>query len=326
MTIDNDVRQIKSVNRYILDQIVASISDGVLLLDATDPDLRIAYANPAYAELCGYSVSELVGQPWHLLRREEHSSPVIAELRQAIGRAESGEFTVLSANKDGSTSLSALQLSPLTDNRGNLKFFLCRLRPARSESKQKGNIEVDLLQRELGQARQRIASLSRTDAVTGLLNYRHFNALLTRDLAVAKREGRTIAVLLIEVVEIDVYRKTFGSNAADASLRMIGAQVAGAFRRAGDMCARRDDATIVVATRSLDEIQIDALAAQLADKVRGLGLHNPRARSGRYLTIRCASTHAVPGSDEAEMLVERCYSELVKRPAEVPQRHAQLVR
>lgn len=320
------VRHIKSVSRHILDQVVASIPDAVLLLDATDPDLRVAYANPAYAELCGYSVNELVGQPWDLLQRDEHSSPEIAELRQTIGRAESREFTLLSAHKDGSTSLCSLQIFPLTDSRGNLKFFLCRMRASSNENKQGSNVEIDLLQRELAQARQRIANLSSTDATTGLLNYRHFNALLTRDLAVAKREGRMITVLLIEVVEIDIYRKTFGSNAADAGLRMIGAQVAGAFRRAGDMCARRDDATIVVASRGLDETQIEALATQLADKVRGLGLHNPRAQSGRYLTIRCASTHAVPGSDEAEMLVERCYSELVKRPAETPQRHAQLVR
>jgi PAS domain S-box-containing protein/diguanylate cyclase (GGDEF)-like protein len=325
MKIGSGARHAKSVSRYVLQQIVASSSDAVLLLDARDPEFKIVYANPAAAQLSGYSVGELAGQPWRLLQSDDVRSPELIELRQTMGRGEGIELTILDTNKDGSTWLSRVEVSPLADKGGERRYFLCRQRPAPSQDSQAGNIEVDLLQRELGHARQRIASLSRTDPVTGLLNYRHFNALLTRDLAVARREGLTVSVMLFEVAEIDVYRKTFGSNAADAGLRMISAQIAGAFRRAGDLCARRDDATIVVASRCLDETQIEAQMANVADKVRGLGLHNPKAQSGRYLAVRCASTHAVPGSDEAEMLVERCYSELASQPLAAPER-AQLVR
>ena len=310
MDTGKDAPRAKPLSRHILKQIVATVAEGVLVVDACDSELKVVFANPAYEQQSGFSAAELEGAPWQLLQRDTERSPELAKLRQAIGHGESGEAHVLDIRKDGSTWFSRVELSPLLGTRGDLRYFLCRQRPLAGESGHNSNVEVDLLQRELGHARQRIASLSRTDPVTGLANYEHFISLLGRDLGVARRDGRCVSVLAFEIVEIDVYRETFGSNAADSCLRMIGAQVAGAFRRAGDLCARRGESILVVATLGQDQAAVESLAARVADKVRGLGLHNPRGRTGRHLAVRSSAVSLVPTNQDAESIVEGCCADL----------------
>jgi PAS domain S-box-containing protein len=310
MDIGSDGQHAKALTRHFLQQIVATVSEGVLVLDALHPELAIVYANPAYERLTGYRSEELVGRPWKTVQRDDDGCIELAKLRSALGRGEECELTILDVTKDGSTWFSSVEVSTLADTSGETRYFLCRQRPVEDRSAHKMDVEVNLLQRELGHARQRIASLSRTEPDTGLLTYGHFIALLSRDLAVARREARDISVVVFDVVEIDVYRKTFGSNAADSALRMISAQVAGAFRRAGDLCARRNDTMLVVATRGQDDAHLEALASRVADKVRGLGLHNPKAQSSRHLIARSATAAVEAGNEDAEALVERCCAEL----------------
>ena len=90
-----------------------------------------------------------------------------------------------------------------------------------------------------------------------------------------------MAVLALNIRELDVYGQTFGLKAAQSCLRMVAAQVNCALRRSGDLCARADDDCIVVVTQGQDVDEISALRSRIAANVRRLGIHNPRARSGR---------------------------------------------
>ena len=140
-----------------------------------------------------------------------------------------------------------------------------------------------MLQRELGRARQKIATLDRIDPATGLVRFGYFQDMLRRDLAMARRDRRFVTLLVFEIVEFDAYRQTFGDKAADSCQRMIGAQIMRTLRRAGDLCARYDDSTLVAAVIGQHADEIQPLAEQIADNVRHLGLHNPRAKSSRYV-------------------------------------------
>src|SRR4029077_11069523 len=125
-------------------------------------------------------------------------------------------------------------------------------------------------------ARQKIASLDRIDPATGLMRFGYFQELMRRDLAIARRDHRFITVLCFEIVEFDVYRQTFGSKAADSCQRMIGAQIMRTLRRAGELCARYDDSTLVAAALGQEPAEFQKLVDQIAENVRKLGLHNPR--------------------------------------------------
>ena len=92
---------------------------------------------------------------------------------------------------------------------------------------------------------------------------------------------------------------------------MIGAQVMRALRRAGDLCARYDECTLVASVIGQDAGEIQQVADKIAENVRKLGLHNPRAQLGRYVTVRSALVSCTPGkNDDAQSAIERALSKL----------------
>jgi GGDEF domain-containing protein len=84
-----------------------------------------------------------------------------------------------------------------------------------------------------------------------------------------------------------------------------------ALRRAGDLCARYDDSTLVASVLGQAPEEVQPRAQQIADNVRQLSLHNPRAKRGRHITIQSAVVGCAPGTaEDAEALVARALAEL----------------
>lgn len=317
MDIGRAARGVKSLSRHTLEQMVSLSSEGILLIDAQDSELPIVYVNPAYVDLSGHSAEELIGHAWPLAKRDDDTQPELATLKAAIGRAESCRVTVADLRKDGTTWQSSVQIEPIRNTRGELQYFYCVQRPAAGAADPQAaaasrNAEVSLLQRELGRAREKLASLDRVDPVTGLLRFDYFHDLLRRDLGIARRdERRMVTVMVFEIVEFDAYRDTFGTKAAESCQRMIGAQVLRNLRRAGDLCARYDDTTLVAAVVGQSTDEAGRLADQITSSVRRLGLHNPRAKSERYVTMRSAVVACAPRTnDDIETLVVRARADL----------------
>ncbi|HUQ51904.1 MAG TPA: diguanylate cyclase [Gammaproteobacteria bacterium] len=330
METGRDARGIRSLNRHTLEQIVGLSPAAILVADALDPRLPIVYANGAYERLSGYSADELCGHPWAVLARAADGDGSLAALRAAIGRGEACRATLPDLKKDGTSWTSEVSVAPLSGPRGDLRFFLLTHEPVTAVAASRDTAappfapvdssgEISLLQRELGRARQKIATMDRLDPATGLVRFAHFQETLRRDLAMARRDRRFVTLLVFEIVEYAAYRQTFGDKAADSCQRMIGAQIMSALRRAGDLCARYDESTLVAAAVGQHADEIRPLVDRIADGVRQLKLHNPRGKTSRYITTRVSLISCPPGAhDDPEPLIARALTEA--RSNEVPVR------
>ncbi len=300
-----DIAPRRALDRHCLEQIVTRSSEAVVLLDARTPARPVVYVNPAFESLSGFTADEVVGLPWRLLQRDRDGDPELDRLRRAVAEGESAEVTLPDLQKNGSVWQSRVAFSPLYDERGQVCYLLFMQREAPEAARDWSSTEVGLLRREIGRGVQKSDQISRVDPVTGLLRYEHFIDVLNRDLAIARRDRRPMSLLVFEVVELDVYRATFGDKAAESCLRMVAAQISGALRRAGDLCARRTDSTLVASVLDQEPAEAEALAERIKENVLGLKLHNPRASAGRYVTVTCAVRGGVPRpDDDAEGLLE----------------------
>lgn len=313
METGRDVNGIRSLNRHTLEQIVAASPAAVLVADASHPDLPIVYANPAYERLTGFGLAELAGRAWAAHGRaagEESFAP----LAEGIERREPCRATIDELRKDGSSFRCDVSMTPLRGQRGDVRFLLLSHEPV-PEPVREGAADVASafdsaadsgLQRALGGAKQKLATLDRIDPATGLVRFSYFQDTLRRDLMIARRDRRFVTLLVFEIVEFDVYRQTFGDKAADSCQRMIGAQIMRALRRAGDLSARYADGTLVAAVVGQHASDVEPLVDRIADNVRQLKLHNPRAKSSRYIETRVTVIGCPPGAhDDPEPLIER---------------------
>lgn len=318
MDTGRDASGTRSLNRHTLEQIVAASSAAVLVADVRDAGLFVAYVNSAYERLMGHKAAELVGRPWALLDRAAGEGAT--ELRMAVERREACRVKVADVHKDGTASPCEISLTPLRDARGEIRYFLCDQRPlttVESASEVQSVApslettgEQPLLPFELGRARPKTAAMERVDPATGLLRFGYFQEMLRRDLAVARRDHKFVTLLVFEIVEFDAYRRTYGDKAADSCQRMIGAQIMRTLRRGGDLCARYDASTLVAAALGQEAREIQPLADQIADHVRQLKLHNPRAKSSRTITVRVTLIGCSPGvHEDPEPVIARMLAE-----------------
>jgi diguanylate cyclase (GGDEF)-like protein/PAS domain S-box-containing protein len=290
------------IDRQYFEQIVTKSSEGILLIDAQDQELPVVYANPAYEAMTGYRAREMVGQRWHVLDRERGEHRGIDDLQKAVERAEPIEVELPDLRKDGTVWIARIGFSKLQDSRGEVRYYLIQQRESPRRLGLGSKVEG-----AVARPRPEIASFAgRIDPVTGLPHYDHFAAILNRDIGIARRDRKAVALMVFEVIELDVYKRTFGAKAADSCIRMIGAQISGTLRRAGDLCARYNDTMLVAAVLGQDVAQAASLAERIVANVRGLRLHNPRASLGRYITVESALSGGVPRpEDDVDALVER---------------------
>jgi diguanylate cyclase (GGDEF)-like protein/PAS domain S-box-containing protein len=314
-----DAFGIRSLNRHTLEQIVAASPAAVLVVDASHPELPVVYANAAYERLTGHTLGELAGHPWAVLARAGAGDEGFASLKAAIDSGDACRAAIPDVRKDGTSFTCDISVTPLPGPRGDRRYFLLSHEPAAPTAQQASaelqptvdaSAEISLLQRELGRARQKIATLDRLDPGTGLVRFPYFQETLRRDLAMARRDRRFVTLLVFEIVEFAVYRQTFGDKAADSCLRMIGAQIMRALRRAGDLCARYDDTTLVAAAIGQHASDVQPLMERIAEGVGQLKLHNPRAKASRYIETRAIVIGCPPGAhDDPEPLIARALEE-----------------
>jgi diguanylate cyclase (GGDEF)-like protein/PAS domain S-box-containing protein len=308
-----DAHGIRSLNRHALEQIVAASPAAMLVVDANHPELAVVYANPAYERLTGFALAELAGRPWPARGRAANDAAA-APLLARIGRGETCRGTIDDVRRDGSALRCDVSVTPLRSQHGDVRFHLLCYEPVPEAARQgaahgaaaESLVESSGLHRMLGTGRHKFAMLERIDPATGLVRFAYFQETLRRDLSIAQRERRFVTLLVFEIVEFDVYRQTFGDKAAESCQRMIGAQIVRALRRAGDLCARYGDGTLVAAVIGQHESDVGPLVDQIAANVRQLRLHNPRGKSSRYIETRVTVIGCPPGAhDDPEQLIAR---------------------
>jgi diguanylate cyclase (GGDEF)-like protein/PAS domain S-box-containing protein len=298
-----------TLNNELLAEIVSLSAQSVLIVDSLSPELEIVFANPAFEWLSGYSAAELVGSSWLSYAAADEGAPELVRLRQSVGCNDAGSLSLPFLRKDGSIWLARLRLTPLESSIDGKRLMLVEHMAADRAT----DDSAELLKRSLGLARKKIASLDRIDPVTGLISKSQFDLMLRRDMAIARRENHAVHLLLFSIPELDIYRMTFGDNAADSCLRMIGAQISGTFRRAGDLSARVDKSILAVSLTGLDFDQVAQLCELVERKTRNLGLHNPRGRIGRHVVVQGVIVVADPVNEDVDGLMARATAALEKR-------------
>lgn len=302
-----------SISRELLEEIVSLSAESLLVVDATGSEATIVYANPAYESMSGYASDELAGTAWLTHAAMEDEAPELVQLRQRLAMGAAIESSLPFLRKDGGIWLGSLRLKPLSAAESGKRLWLIQ-HQNREIAARDG---AELMKRVLSRARHKLANLEKIDPVTGLMSRSALDFTLRRELALARRDGGAISLMLFAVPELEIYRQTFGDNAADSCLRMIAAQISGTFRRATDRCARFDRSVLAVVIRGQDAAQARQLVTLVETKARNLGLHNPRGRMGKVMFARGAFVQAEPTGEDLDGLVARALTALAAEYAPV---------
>jgi diguanylate cyclase (GGDEF)-like protein len=262
------------VNRRILEQVISESAEPVLVVRVDHSEWPVALSNGAFAALGG---EQAEGKAFadvieHMVGRE-----LALEISEAVRSKQETSFPVERGGREFLLVLKPLAL-PGEDGASFYAVFW------RGGS---GNLSTAgaEMQHALLKAKRRIRDLSRDDPVTGLLNERVFREVLDHDWAVAAREKSALAVVLFSLDDFDAYVHVFGRHAADSCLRRVGQAIRRCLRRASDVVGRLDREGFAVLSHAPDEHAVQDFATRISTAVRELGLHHPRSKAGRFVTV-----------------------------------------
>lgn len=275
----------------LLAQLLASASEPLLVARVDRPDWPVVLSNPAFNNLAGTVQSDnrpLADVVEQLLGRE-----LALEVSETVRSSAETSIPVECQNRE--YLLVVLQVASASEPDGRYCALFWRggslAMPANAEMRQ-----------ALLQARRRVRDLSRDDLVTGLLNQAAFREVLAHDWAVASREKGSLALGSFELDDFASYVEVFGRHAADSCLRRVAQALRRHLRRASDVAARitiGEGEHLVVLSHASDQNGLDAFAGRIAVAVRDLGIHHPRSKASRFVTVSSQTALARPGEDES---------------------------
>ncbi len=288
-------------------RLVETSPEGVVLVDAQNPEHPVIYVNSGFEALTGYSAAELVGRNLRLLQGDDRDQDGRHRLREALSRGETCRVLLRNYRKDGTVFWNEMIGGAAARRGGTHHAFRgtsprCRRAPA---------------DRSQGVARlfERCAPADRPGharrSTDGAVHLAVPRGIVEARLGGRAARKRSIAVFAIDIDALDLYNATFGRAAGDSTIRRVAHVVSGCLRRSSDVTARIDGGSLIAFAPGLTYEQALRVGHLMAERVRDLRIHHPRSAVLRYISVSVGVGAMVPGAaDSPSSLMQKSQQQL----------------
>jgi len=254
-------------------QVFEATQDAIVV---TDREARIVATNPAFTQISGYTAQEVVGQSIALLHAGDIDLASYQQMVQSVLKTGHWSGEILARRKNGDTYPGLLSASVVRDDAGQVVNHVA--------------VFMDITERKAEQ--HLIDFLSNHDALTGLPNRMLARQRFDHTLAAARREGRCVAVLCLDLDRFKSINDSYGHDMGDKALQVVSKFLSETVRE-GDTVTRQggDEFQIIVS----DDAQLGATMA-LAQKILA-GLRRELVIDEQQITVTSSIGIAVSLTD-----------------------------
>src|SRR5215831_13124548 len=230
------------------------ISNTPLAVLEWDRDFRLVRWSPQAENIFGWTADEVLGMPIDdnaLLHDADRGA--LAGVLSALTRGREPRATGLTRNnrKDGDTIWCEWYHSALLDPDGKIASILSFVQDVSSRI----------------QAEERLQYMATRDALTGLPNRLLLHERLTQAIALARRGGRRVGVLFIDLDRFKNVNDTLGHRIGDELLKHVTQALSAALRET-DLLARLGGDEFMVIVEDFDDPQVlGRIAQKLLDAI-----------------------------------------------------------
>lgn len=132
---------------------------------------------------------------------------------------------------------------------------------------------------------ERLRRLVGVDALTGIANRRHFDRSLDREVRRARRDGRPLSLIFLDLDEFKRFNDTYGHPRGDEVLRHVAQTLNETFRRGGDFVARYGGEEFAVVLPDVDARRAALYAERLRRRIWRLAIPYGNSSSADRVTI-----------------------------------------
>jgi diguanylate cyclase (GGDEF)-like protein len=168
------------------------------------------------------------------------------------------------------------------------------------------HILVNIISISIGNSHmfQDIKTLSLTDAMTGLHNYRYFEDRLKEELNRAKRHNKNVSLMILDIDYFKNYNDTLGHQAGDEVLRMMGKFLKDTIRDE-DIVARYGGEEFCIILPGIEKKGIPILGERVRKKIELEKFFKEEVQPGGKLTISIGTATFPDDAGNYSNLVEK---------------------
>ena len=206
------------------------------------------------------------------------------------------------------------ELQPLADGIGELG---ARMNAAYDELRQVLDQRDHVIAERTGELSQAVSELnllSRTDALTGSLNYRGFVEAGERLFREAREGDAALSVLALDIDHFKRYNDMYGHAEGDGALRRFAGAVRSALLHADDVLARPGGEEFTVFLPGSSHEQAMGVAERVCQRVRDADIAHAGSPKGR-MTVSVGVASLAPGDSEVEDVLRRADEALYRAKA-----------
>jgi diguanylate cyclase (GGDEF)-like protein len=148
---------------------------------------------------------------------------------------------------------------------------------------------------------EEVKALAIRDGLTGLYNYRHFWELLSHEVELARRYGKPLSMLFLDLDNFKVINDTLGHPQGDAVLKTLAAYLQGAVRHADVVCRYGGEEFVLLLPHTPPE-QAVVLAERLRQRISELTI--PLPERDLQFTVSIGVAGLKEGMSGADLLDE----------------------
>ena len=240
-----DVTQRKQAEAHLRIAAIAFESNEPMVI--TDSESIILQVNRAFAESTGYTKEEAVGQHISLVKSGRHGADFYAEMWECIARNGTWQGEIWDRRKNGEIYPKWLIISVVKGDDGVVTHYV--------------GTHIDITERKA--AEEQIKQLAFYDPLTQLPNRRLLQERLKHGIDVERRDGKQLALLMLDLDRFKAVNDSFGHLAGDELLQQVAARITIRLRDV-DMVARLGGDEFIVL---LEDIAHPEDAARVAEDI-----------------------------------------------------------
>ncbi|MGB5854311.1 MAG: EAL domain-containing protein [Oceanisphaera sp.] len=217
---DVSAQRLQEAELRLLKRGIDATPNGVVMADASDPNLPLVYINTAFQEITGYHRDEVIGHNCRFLQGKDTDPYAIEQIRTAIAECREHQVTLLNYRKDGTPFWNLFSIAPVFGQDGRCTHYV--------------GIQQDVTHQRENEEKLR---LQRThDLLTGLLSRTTFEGQLEYEY-LHLAPSRQMAVLVINLDGFKSVNDGLSHHVGDCLLQAVAQRLNG-WLQPGDVIAR----------------------------------------------------------------------------------------
>ncbi len=197
----------------------------------TDANATILSVNRAFTEITGYGAEEAIGQNPRILRSNRHDEAFYKTLWASLLETGMWQGEIWNRRKNGEVYPEWRNISAVRNSDGKIIRYI--------------SIFTDITEKKLSE--DRIHHLAHFDVLTDLPNRAMLQDRLSQAITAAKRHGRKVGVMFLDIDRFKLINDTLGHPVGDLLLQEVAQRIEECVR-AGDTVSRLggDEFTVVL--------------------------------------------------------------------------------